>query len=173
MKKPISIAITMLALVTFMYAREKPNPTTVTPELVQKAAQFVPALRSMMKDPDSFVLEGVSVDKYEDKKHPDSPGFCFDFRAHNSYGGYGDIGHAWTDHKGTIRVFDNTSGGEQIAEAIICGPKSHTDITNEVKAALAPPPPPVVSPADAAAKAQQYADCLKAAVNNPSIACKP
>jgi hypothetical protein len=32
--------------------------------------------------------------------------------------------------------------------------------------------PPVATPADQAAQAQQYADCLKVAVNNPSITCK-
>jgi hypothetical protein len=32
--------------------------------------------------------------------------------------------------------------------------------------------PPTLTPADQAKKAQQYADCLKAAVDNPSIVCK-
>jgi hypothetical protein len=36
----------------------------------------------------------------------------------------------------------------------------------------AAPAPPTQTPEDAAQKAQQYADCLKAAVNNPSIVCK-
>ncbi|HLX84400.1 MAG TPA: hypothetical protein VKR59_10920 [Terriglobales bacterium] len=36
----------------------------------------------------------------------------------------------------------------------------------------APPEPPTPSAEDRAKQAQQYADCLKAAVNNPSIVCQ-
>jgi len=36
----------------------------------------------------------------------------------------------------------------------------------------APPEPPAISPEERAKQAQQYADCMKAAVNNPSIVCQ-
>ena len=43
-----------------------------------------------------------------------------------------------------------------------------------VQAAQAEPPaePPAISLAEQAKQAQQYADCLKVAVDNPSVTCK-
>jgi hypothetical protein len=49
-------------------------------------------------------------------------------------------------------------------EAQVCTPQ--TAVTPE------PPPTPSEIAAEQAKQAQQYADCLKAAVNNPSIVCK-
>jgi hypothetical protein len=43
---------------------------------------------------------------------------------------------------------------------------------NQVPATTQATPEPTPTPADQAQAAQQYADCLKAAVDNPSIVCK-
>jgi len=56
-----------------------------------------------------------------------------------------------------------------------CTPKRRlADITGEVKIALnsPAPTPPTLSPEEQAQQAQQRADCLKLAMNNPSIVCK-
>ncbi len=57
--------------------------TEVTPEVVKQAAGAVPVLRSMMKDPDSFVLEAVylreSTNKSSQKHNNDAPQFCYFF----------------------------------------------------------------------------------------------
>jgi hypothetical protein len=167
MKQTIGLVLLMLVLVGSALAQ-------VDAATVERAANAVPTLHSMMKDPDSFVLERVLVAE-PNKKHPEKPrDLCFFFRAHNSMGGYGDTGRAWMNSKGKLSVFD-PSGGEQLAAGIICNPKHQTDITADVKTALAPPAPPArpeESAEDKAKHAQQYADCLKVAVSNPSIVCK-
>lgn len=53
-------------------------------------------------------------------------------------------------------------------EAQVCAQQQTPAPVTEQPAAPAPP-----SPEEAAKRAQQYADCLKVAVNNPSIVCKP
>jgi hypothetical protein len=174
MKKLFTTIAITLALVGSASAA-KPEPSTVTTEGIQRAAKAVSTLRSMMLDPDSFVLEKVQQDRFADK-HPDRfPIVCYQFRSHNAMGGYGGTGYAWMDGQGKLRIFDRSSDGEMIAAGIICDlkhPERNFDITAKVKAALAPPASAPVSPEDAAKKAQQYADCLKAAVDNPSIVCK-
>jgi len=135
----------------------------------------------MMRDPDSFVLEAVylreSSNKYSQKHNNDDPEFCYFFRSHNAMGGYGDTGEAHLDEKGHLQILD-VNDREQSAVYIAmmtCTPKRRlADITAEVKAVLNPPAPVVLPPTPEAAakKAQQYADCLKAAVDNPSIVCK-
>ena len=69
--------------------------TEVTLEVVKRAAGAVPVLRSMMKDPESFVLEAVylreSTNKYSQKHNNDAPEFCYFFRSHNSMGGYANV----------------------------------------------------------------------------------
>ena len=51
--------------------------TEITPEVVKRAAGAVPTLRSMMRDPDSFVLEAVylreSTNKLSQKHNNDAP----------------------------------------------------------------------------------------------------
>ncbi len=55
--------------------------------MVKRAADAVGALRSLMKDPDSFVLESVylreSTNKFSQKHNTDPPEFCFFYRSHN------------------------------------------------------------------------------------------
>jgi hypothetical protein len=154
----------------------------VTPEVVKRAADAVPILRSMMKDPDSFVLEAVYLreptNKYDQKHNDDAPEFCYFFRAHNSMGGYGNGGEALLNEKGKIEVLaDNepTDRSGVYYSMMTCTPKRRlADMTAEVKAALNPPAPttPKLTPEEEAEKAQQRADCLKLALKNPSITCK-
>jgi hypothetical protein len=155
--------------------------TDVTPEVVKRAAKSVLALRSMMKDPDSFVLEAVylreSTNKLSQKHNNDAPEFCYFFRSHNSMGGYGNPGEALLNEKGQIEILaDNgpTDHSGVYYAMMTCTPKRRlADITTEVKAALNPSPTePVLTPEEQAEKAQQRADCLKLAVKNPSIVCK-
>ncbi|HTG16979.1 MAG TPA: hypothetical protein VK747_17150 [Blastocatellia bacterium] len=155
--------------------------TDISPELVKRAAAAVPVLRGMMRDPDSFVLEAVylreSTNKYSQKHNNDAPEFCYFFRSHNAMGGYGDKGEALLDEKSSLRILD-VNDHEQSAVFIAmmtCTPNRRLgDITAEVKTALAPatPTPSALTPEEQAKRAQLYADCLKAAVNNPSIICK-
>jgi hypothetical protein len=96
----------------------------------------------MLKDPDSFVLETVSVDAFEDKKQPDKPHVCYFSRAHNYMGGYGDTGRAYLDSNGTVRVFDSGTvrvfdNGRWLAADMVCNPKHGIDVTAQVKTALA------------------------------------
>jgi hypothetical protein len=184
MKHVITIAVALLMLGSAFAKPKTPELAPVTPEGIQRAANNVSVLRSMMLDPDSFVLEKVQQDRFAPKssgfvfgdKHPGAfPDVCYLFRSHNKMGGYGNTGVALLDGKGKLRIFDNTSDGDMIAAGFICDlkhPERNSDITEQVKAVLAPHAPTPVSPADAATKAQQYADCLKVAVENPSIVCK-
>ena len=156
--------------------------TDVTPEVVKRAADAVPVLRSMMKDPDSFVLEAVymreSTNKYSQKHNNDAPEFCYFFRSHNSMGGYGNTGEALLNEKGKIEILaDNepTDTSGVYYGMMTCTPKRRlADITAEVKTALnqPAPTPPTLTPEEQAEQAQQRADCLKLAVKNPSIVCK-
>jgi hypothetical protein len=156
--------------------------TEVTPEVVKQAAGAVPVLRSMMKDPDSFVLEAVylreSTNQYSQKHNNNAPEFCYFFRSHNSMGGYGNTGEALLNEKGQIEILvDNepTDRSGVYYGMMTCTPKRRlADITAEVKTALKPPAPtvPALTPEEQAQQAQQRADCLKLAVTNPSIVCK-
>ena len=154
----------------------------VTPEVVKRAANAVPILRSMMKDPDSFVLETVylreSTNKYSQKHNNDPPEFCYFFRSHNSMGGYGNTGEALLNEKGQIEILvDNepTDHSGVYYGMMTCSPKRRlADITAEVKTALNSPASsaPTLTPEEQAEQAQQRADCLKLALKNPSIVCK-
>lgn len=81
--------------------------------------------------------------------------------------------HGWF----VVDYVDDGHGTPRASDGDFCKPKNLAqNITAEVKAALAPPTPsPVIqqSPAEQAEQAQQRADCLKLAVKNPSIVCKP
>lgn len=154
----------------------------VTPEVLKRAAGAVSVLRSMMKDPDSLVLEAVylreSTNKYSQKHNNDAPEFCYFFRSHNSMGGYGNTGEALLNEKGQVEILvDNepTDRSGVYYGMMTCTPKRRlADITAEVKTALNPPAPmsPTLTPEEQAEQAQQRADCLKLAVKNPSIVCK-
>lgn len=154
----------------------------VTPEVVKRAADAALVLRSMMKDPDSFVLEAVylreSTNKYSQKHNDDPPEFCYFFRSHNSMGGYGNTGEALLNEKGKIEILlDNepTDHSGVYYSMMTCTPARRiADITGEVKTALNPPAPapPILTPEQQAEQAQQRADCLKLAIKNPSITCK-
>jgi hypothetical protein len=152
----------------------------LTPEVVKRAADSVPVLRSMMKDPDSFVLETVylreSTNKYSQKHNDDAPEFCYFFRSHNSMGGYGNTGEALLNEKGKVEILvDNepTDHSGVYYRMMTCTPQRRlSDITEEVQAALNPQTPQPLTPQQQAEQAQQRADCLKLAVNNPSIVCK-
>ena len=156
--------------------------TDVTQEVVKRAADQVPVLRSMMKDADSFVLEAVylreSTNKFSQKHNEDPPEFCYFFRAHNSMGGYGNGGEALLNEKGRIEILaDNepTDHSGVYFRMMTCTPQRRlADITADVKESLNPPASstPALTPQQLAEQAQQRADCLKLAVNNPSIVCK-
>jgi len=156
--------------------------TEITPEVVNRAAGAVSVPRSMMQDPDSFVLEAVylreSTNKFSQKHNNDAPEFCYFFRSHNSMGGYGNTGEALLNEKGQIEILvDNepTDHSGVYYGMMTCTPKRRlADITGEVKIALnsPAPTPPTLSPEEQAQQAQQRADCLKLAMNNPSIVCK-
>jgi hypothetical protein len=154
----------------------------VTPEVVKRAADAVAVLRSLMKDPDSFVLEAVylreSTNKFDQKHNSDPPEFCYFFRAHNSMGGYENTGEALLNEKGKIEVLADNEPKDRSGVyygMMTCTPKRRlADITADVKTALNPPAPaaPKLTPEQEADQAQQRADCLKLAVTNPSIVCK-
>ncbi len=179
MKRLISITVLGLAMVGSAFAQ-----TDVA--TAARAAATVTKIQSGMLDPESFRLDGVYTSKY--KTVIKGQGFhrqeveilCFAYRSHNHMGGYSE-GRAYLmanklelfsgppEDNGTFLGYDNNGWGDAPCKA-----KKLTDITAEVKAALNPPAPvaPPSSPEDAAKKAQQYANCLKAAVDNPSIVCK-
>ena len=195
MKTAIVILMT-LALVGSSFAQVDP--------VVQRAVTAVPVLHSMMRDPDSFVLESVFTTttsvvlcetwtcRHKSKVPVDS--VCFTFRSRNAYGGYGDSGFAVIRRSGQVSVLSSDDskygrsmmidGGAKLSLTELsdpmhpCEAKDVTkDITAAVKLALNPPlvsalPTPAQTPAEQANKAQQYADCLKIAVGNPSIVCK-
>jgi hypothetical protein len=155
----------------------------------------------MMRDPDSFVFESVFTTSTpvivcetwtcRHKTKVPVTSICLSFRSHNAYGGYGDSGIAVLRESGVLNVLETDSNplhtdvfhdyGAKISLTTKgeprepCQAKNLTaDITAEVKAALNPPASTPVSqtPADQAKQAQQYADCLKLAVDNPNIVCK-
>ncbi len=172
-----AIAIT-LALTGFAQARKV---VVLSPEEiasgVQRAASGIAVLRSAMKDPDSFVLEGVWL------RPPNKQGIsdvCYSYRAHNSYGGYSGTGTARLNSKGVIDSFGSSADDEMLQVLMACTPLAQSmslNVTAQVNAVLhpvAPVPatPPTPTPAEQAKQAQQHADCLKAAIDNPSIVCK-
>lgn len=162
---------------------------------VQQAAAAVPQLKEKLRDPDSFVLEHVYTASIptikcdskwcRHKEHVKVDALCFIYRSRNGYGGYAFSGGAvlslttidaplsdWKDK--TLHFYEPDERGEfhsvmgdEVVKA--CQPKfASGEITDDVKSALASKP---VTPADKAKAAQQYADCLKLAVENPKITC--
>jgi hypothetical protein len=133
--KTFSALILFAALIGSAVAKDRPL-APLTPELVQHAASGVVTLKGMMKDPDSFVLESVSRDQHLDEEHPERAGVvCYSFRSHNAMGGFAS-GSAWMSWKGTVSIFDPTSGGDSFAALLIC--RHQEDITAQVRSALDP-----------------------------------
>jgi hypothetical protein len=95
----------------------------------------------MMKDPESFVLESVTLQKPNKKGESN---ICYFFRAHNSYGGYGGTAEATLNSKGIVKVITAAAGRGGMLDAMEdpCKPKLRTaDITAEVLASLKPAAP--------------------------------
>lgn len=167
----------------------------VEPSVPQKAADAIPQLKEKMRDPDSFVLEHVYTAavpawkcdggwcRHRERVSVDA--VCLIYRARNGFGGYARSGAAvlpltvidaphsvWKDKD--LHLYDSDERGEFHSiigdeQVKACQPKYSTgEITDQVKAFLAPKPQ---SAADKAKAAQQYADCLKLAADNPKIVC--
>jgi hypothetical protein len=175
MKKFIPIALLTMALVGSAFAKkEKAEPIVATPKMVQQAAAVIPAIRNRMRDPDSFIFEEASI---VNRGKIVENTICLFYRSKNGYGGYNresaqiqlaDI----YDIKGKLRLASGTVIQTPNGDLVGCGVGRFdgvTDITAEVKAALAPP---AESAEDKAKRAQQYADCLKLLVDNPKVVCK-
>jgi|SRR5208282_3702505 len=168
------IATIAMALLMCCSSFAKREPVVLSAEQISlsitRAVAGVPALRSAMLDPASFVLENVTL------KAPNKQGVidvCYTFRSHNRMGGYASSGTARLNSKNVVDMIMSEDMANSMLNPCFLDLQAHTlSIFPQVEAALAPPAPTPVSPADAAARAQQYADCLKVAVNNPSIVCK-
>jgi hypothetical protein len=184
MKKTIAAIAIALALMGLASAQSQSI-------VIQQAVTTVPRIQAHMTDPDSFVLESVFTAKAGKgmlHKSPDAYAICYTFRSHNAMGGYGQpnvaVQYFGLPDKGWLGVhngaIDFLGTVEEVQQSGWIGNHScqvknlEQDITAEVKAALSPSVPvvPPTSPEDAAKQAQQHADCLKAAVDNPSIVCK-
>src|ERR1035437_1696146 len=104
MKKAIvAITLVVLMMTGLLQARKE---VILSPEEiavgVQRAVKGVPLLRSAMKDPDSFVLEGVHM------KAPNKQGIsdiCYSYRSRNSFGGYSGTGTARLNSYGVVDDF--------------------------------------------------------------------
>ncbi len=139
MKSTIAAIAITLALVGFAQARKVVvlSPEEITSG-VQRAASGVPVLRSAMKDPDSFVLEGVYL------RPPNKQGIsdvCYSYRAHNSYGGYSGTGTARLNSKGAIDSFGSSSDDELKQALMPCSPLVQSmslDVTAQVNAIVHP-----------------------------------
>lgn len=181
MKTLIAITVLGLALAGSAFA-----DTAATADIVAQAATAVTKIQASMLDPDSFRVDSI---KTADGNLIKCSGFgcrhkekipvtvlCFSFRSHNRMGGYSE-GRAYL--KGdNLQIFQSLGeygevlGYDEGWDAPCRANHITGDITAEVKAALAPPSQPAQSPEDKAKQAQDYADCMKVAVNNPAIVCK-
>ncbi len=147
------VALVLAVLTLPLYAVAK-APVVLTPEQialsVDRAVKGVPALRSAMLDPASFVLENVTL------KAPNKQGIidvCFTFRSHNRMGGYGGSGTARLNSKNIVdSIFDGDMADSPFNPCFLTLQASTLSIMPQVEAALnAPPPPPPVpalTPAD-------------------------
>jgi hypothetical protein len=149
---------------------------TQTPQekIMSRAVAGVGLLRPLLKDPDSLQVVGVYL--RDSKNQGGVVEVCYLFRAHNSFGGYsGELGEAILRNEGMEIVEDAGRPHGKVSNIIDpCRPNARTaDITTSVLAALNRPATPVMqgTPAEQAKRAQQYADCLKLAVDNPSVVC--
>ncbi|MGA7080129.1 MAG: hypothetical protein WBQ43_02670 [Terriglobales bacterium] len=180
MKKAIGFAMVLFLMTGLAQAQSFKQ--------VKTADDFLAELKASMKDPDSFILEAsyikiwtpeviaeeektlaVRPDLKKDKRslaaldvwleaHAGKTDFCFEYRAKNGYGGY--------DRSASLTEWTN-SGVQQLQSDIFqhgCLAAGFT-LVAAAKATAA-------TAADKAKAAQQYADCLKLAVDNPKIVCK-
>ncbi len=162
-------------LADLVKAWETGKTPTAQEKIMSRAVAGVALLRPLLKDPDSLQIVGVYL--RDSKNQGGVVEVCYLFRAHNSFGGYsGELGEAILRNEGMEMVEDAGRPTGKVTNVIDpCRPNVRTaDITSEVLAALnAPTAIAQGSPAEQARRAQQYADCLKLAVDNPSIVCKP
>jgi hypothetical protein len=139
MKRPLCL-LTLAAAMLVSPAFAK--TVTLTREFiaanVPRAARAIPAIRSLMKDPASFVLEGVYL------KAPNKEGIsdvCFAFRSHNSYGGYSGSGTARLNSKDIVdNVYDSDMAASVFNPCLLTSESNWVNITAEVTAALTQPP---------------------------------
>ncbi len=131
-KKMKRVALFVLVLVSTLV----PAVAQTNPANIKRAASGAVTLRGMMKDPDSFVLESVFLQK--PNKHGVSD-VCYFYRSHNSFGGYGDTGEARLDSKGWMEIITSDNVLDDLTDP--CRPgKQLADITTEVSTALKPAP---------------------------------
>jgi hypothetical protein len=166
----VAITLVVLLMTGLMQAR---TVVILSPEEiavgVQRAVKGVPLLRSAMKDPDSFVLEGVHM------RAPNKQGIsdiCYSYRARNSFGGYSGTGTARLNSKDVVDDFVSRDNGVGVFGCSLAAQAMMLDITTQVKSALAGSTSVTTTPAEQAKRAQAYADCLKLAVDNSAIVCK-
>ncbi len=104
---------------------------------VQRATDGVIHLHSMMKDPNSFVLESAYLLKAD--KHGISE-VCYLFNSHNSFGGYGETGEAFLNKKDRVYIVDDDLRKNPFyAMTDSCRAKNRVaDLTADVKSKIDP-----------------------------------
>jgi len=141
MRRITPVAVLVLVVTGVLYSACWGATVPYDAAVVQRAADGAVTLRGMMKDPDSFVLEGVFL--MRPNKHGISD-VCYFYRSHNSYGGYGGTGEARLNSKDRVEVIEksDTAGGS-IIDAIndpCKASREARDITIPVKTILSAPP---------------------------------
>lgn len=132
MKNMKRVALFVLVLISTLV----PAVAQTNPANIKRAATGAVTLRGMMKDPDSFVLESVFLQK--PNKHGVSD-VCYFYRSHNSFGGYGGTGEARLDSKDYVEVITVDDMMDALTDP--CRPsKQLENITTEVLTALKPTP---------------------------------
>jgi hypothetical protein len=159
--KHVALILAVLMLPLLAEAR-KPVPLTAEQIAlsVDRAVNGVPALRSAMLDPASFVLANVTL------KAPNKEGVidvCYTFRSHNRMGGYGGSGTARLNSK---NIVDNISDGDMADSpfnpCFLTLQAATLSIIPQVEAALNAPPPaaptPVLTPVNRQAFVKAFDD---------------
>jgi hypothetical protein len=101
-----------------------PQPQQPKPEIAQ-ALRGAVALQSIMRDPDSFVVERVFTWNKKGEDHA-----CYEYRSRNGYGGMNrEIGY-YDEHNGKTHVSGNAA-----SRMFPTCPKHYTEITEEFKTA--------------------------------------
>ncbi len=171
MKKEIGFAMTLFLMANLAQAQSFTQ--TRTPD------DFIAELRASMKDPSSFVLDATYSKTYtleeqtkdasyvpkKDKTmkawimaHVGLTDYCFEYHAKNSYGAY--------NREAEFTGFNNA--GVQVLS--LSGDSCNRPGLNFKLVSVTAPT--AATAADKAKQAQKYADCLKLAVDNPTIVCK-
>jgi hypothetical protein len=133
MKKAIAVSLVVLALAALACLTFAQTDSAT----IQRAANGVTHLRSMMKDPDSFTLQAAYL------KKPNKQGIsevCYYYRAHNSFGGYSGTGEAVLLKNDNILIVDEETRASSFFGVFDpCKPKNRiADITAEVLGTLNP-----------------------------------